>query len=175
MTNTKRMVTAGLCAALGVALPMAVHSIPNAGSILLPMHIPVLLCGLICGPWYGLACGLLAPLLSSLITGMPSGVYLFSMMAELMAYGLIAGACIRLIRRGGTMKRVYLALIAAMLLGRIAYGLMNSLIFKAGAYSMELWLSGAFITAAPGILVQLIIIPIIILALERGRVINLDR
>ncbi|MBQ6704152.1 MAG: ECF transporter S component, partial [Clostridia bacterium] len=60
MTKTKRIVIAGLCVALGVVLPVAVHSIPNAGNILLPMHIPVLLCGLICGPWYGLACGILA-------------------------------------------------------------------------------------------------------------------
>ena len=75
MTKTKRIVIAGLCVALGVVLPVAVHSIPNAGNILLPMHIPVLLCGLICGPWYGLACGLLTPILSSLISGTFCRIY----------------------------------------------------------------------------------------------------
>lgn len=175
MTKTKRIVIAGLCVALGVVLPVAVHSIPNAGNILLPMHIPVLLCGLICGPWYGLAGGILTPVVSSLITGMPPMAYLPSMVAELAAYGLISGLCIRLIKGKNQTARVYCALITAMIAGRIAYGVMNALIFRAGEYSMELWLSGTFITAAPGILVQLIIIPVIILALQRGKVIEIGK
>ena len=71
MKQVKYLVMTALCVALGVVLPVTLHAIPNAGSILLPMHIPVLLCGLVCGPVYGLACGILAPLLSSLITSMP--------------------------------------------------------------------------------------------------------
>lgn len=63
---TRKLVMAAMCAALGVVLPQAFHMVPNAGSVLLPMHIPVLLCGLACGWPYGLACGILAPLLSSL-------------------------------------------------------------------------------------------------------------
>ena len=74
--NTKQLVLAALCVALGVVLPVAFHSIPNAGSVLLPMHIPVLLCGLVCGPVYGLLSGILTPLLSSMITGMPPIAYL---------------------------------------------------------------------------------------------------
>jgi len=175
MTKTKRVVIAGLCVALGVVLPVAVHSIPNAGNILLPMHIPVLLCGLICGPWYGLACGILAPVLSSMISGMPPAAYLPPMVAELAAYGLISGLCIRLIKGKSQTARVYTALIAAMIVGRIAYGMMNALIFRVGEYSMELWLSGTFITAAPGILVQLVIIPIIILALQKAKVIEIGK
>ena len=175
MTKTKRVVIAGLCVALGVVLPVAVHSIPNAGNILLPMHIPVLLCGLICGPWYGLACGILAPVLSSMISGMPPAAYLPPMVAELAAYGLISGLCIRLIKGKNDTARVYFALIAAMIAGRIAYGMMNALIFRVGEYSMELWLSGVFITAAPGILVQLIVIPIIILALKKAKVIEIGK
>ncbi len=175
MTKTKRIVIAGLCVALGVVLPVAVHSIPNAGNILLPMHIPVLLCGLICGPWHGLGCGILTPVVSGIITGMPSPAYLPPMTAELAAYGLISGLCIRLIKGKNDTARVYCALIAAMIAGRIAYGMMNALIFRAGEYSMELWLSGTFITAAPGILVQLIVIPIIILALKKAKVIEIGR
>ena len=67
----KNYVIAALCVALCVVLPMAFHAIPNAGSILLPMHIPVLLCGLLCGWPLGLVCGLVGPLLSSVLTGMP--------------------------------------------------------------------------------------------------------
>ena len=83
--------TSALCVALGVVLPVAFHSIPNAGSVLRPMHIPVRLCGLVCGPVYGLLSGILTPLLSSMITGMPPMAYLPSMLCELAAYGLAAG------------------------------------------------------------------------------------
>lgn len=81
-SSTRRLVMAALCVALGVVLPMAFHSVPRGGSIFLPMHIPVLLCGLACGWPYGLACGVLAPLCSSLITGMPPAAYLPSMLCE---------------------------------------------------------------------------------------------
>ena len=70
MKNTKHLIITALCMTLGVVLPMAFHMIPNAGSVMLPMHIPVLLCGLVCGPILGLICGIFTPVLSSLITGM---------------------------------------------------------------------------------------------------------
>ena len=47
MNNTKKVVFSGLLVAMGIALPIMFHSIPNAGSIFLPMHIPVLLSGFI--------------------------------------------------------------------------------------------------------------------------------
>lgn len=73
MNHTSKLTIGGACVALGVVLPIAFHSVPNGGSIFLPMHIPVLLCGLICGPLYGVTCGILAPLISSFCTGMPYG------------------------------------------------------------------------------------------------------
>ena len=91
MSQVKRLIFAGLCVALGVVLPIALHSVANAGSIFLPMHIPVLLCGLICGWPYGLACGVLAPILSHLITGMPPAAILPGMLFELAVYGLVSG------------------------------------------------------------------------------------
>ena len=63
-STTKKLVSCALCIAIGVLLPMAFHVIPNAGSIFLPMHIPVLICGLFCGAPYGLACGMITPFLS---------------------------------------------------------------------------------------------------------------
>lgn len=81
--QTVNLVMTGLCIAIGIVLPMAFHSVPNAGSVILPMHIPVLLCGLICGPIYGLASGILTPALSSLLTQMPPMAYLPSMLCEL--------------------------------------------------------------------------------------------
>ena len=172
MTKKKRnvidLVTAGLCVAIGIVLPVATHSIPNAGSVLLPMHIPVLLCGLLCGPVYGAVCGILAPLLSSLITSMPPAAVLPSMICELAVYGLIAGVLIRVIRTKSAVLNVYCSLIGAMLLGRAVYGAVNALIFRAGEYSMEIWLTASFVTALPGIAIQLVLLPLVVLALRKA-------
>ena len=92
--QVKKLVMAAMCVALGIVLPMAFHTIQNAGSIFLPMHIPVLICGLLCGWQYGLICGILAPVLSSLFTGMPPAAILPAMLCELAVYGLITGICV---------------------------------------------------------------------------------
>ena len=155
MGNTRRLVFAGLFVAIGVTLPLAFHTIPNAGSVFLPMHIPVLLCGLICGPVYGMLCGLLAPLISSAVTGMPPAAMLPQMLCELAVYGLVSGLLVRAVRTPYRSVNLYLSLVGAM-------------VFRAGAYTMELWLSAAFLTALPGIAAQLLFIPAIVLALEKA-------
>jgi len=172
MDKTRKMVFTGLCIALGVVLPLAFHTIPNAGSIFLPMHIPVLLCGLLCGPLYGLICGAAAPLLSSLITGMPPMAILPGMLCELAVYGLITGVLIGVIPAKNRLVSIYCALIGAMLAGRIVSGLLNALIFRAGKYSLQMWLTAGFVTAVPGIVIQLIAIPVIVTALGKAGLSN---
>lgn len=171
-SSIRRLVTAALCVALGVVLPQAFHAVPNAGSVLLPMHIPVLLCGLTCGWSYGLCCGLLTPVMSHLITGMPGAAYLPAMVCELAAYGLISGLAAKYIRTGRRTVDIYIQLIASMLIGRVVYGVVNALIFRAGAYSMEVFLTAAFVTALPGILLQLALLPALILILEKAQVVD---
>lgn len=170
--NAKPMVLAALCTALGVVLPMATHFIPNAGSVLLPMHVPVLLCGLVCGPVYGLGCGLLAPLLSSIATGMPPAAMLPAMLCELAAYGLAAGVLPKVIRTGRRTLDLYLQLIGAMLLGRAVYGMMNALVFSAGSYSFAAFVTAAFVTALPGIVIQLVLLPAVVLLLEKAHLVE---
>lgn len=170
MNQTRKMVLTALCVAIGVVLPLAFHAIPNAGSIFLPMHIPVLLCGLLCVWQYGLVCGVLTPLVASLVTGMPPMAYLPAMLAELAVYGLASGLAMRFIRTGKTVADVYLSLIVAMLLGRAAYGALNAFIFRAGTYSLPVWLSAAFVTCLPGIAIQIALIPALVLALQRANV-----
>jgi hypothetical protein len=172
MTNTKSMILAGLCIALGIVLPVAFHSVANAGSIFLPMHIPVLLCGLICGWPYGLACGVLAPLLSSLITGMPPMAYLPSMLCELAVYGFVSGLLMRYVKTGKLLVDLYLSLVGAMLLGRLVLGLLNAVLFRAGEYSIAIWTASAFVTALPGIILQLAIIPVLVFALKKAKLIT---
>ena len=167
MSNVKKLVIAALCVAIGVALPQAFHAIPQAGQIFLPMHLPVLLCGLLCGPLYGLLCGAVTPALSSLITGMPGAAVLPSMICELAVYGLVAGVLVGLVRTKSQPANVYISLITAMLCGRVIYGVVNALVFQAGEYSVQIWLTASFVTALPGIVIQIVVIPVVILSLQK--------
>lgn len=171
-TTIKKCVTTAACMALCVVLPMALHGIPNAGVLLSPMHLPVLLCGLICGWPYGLACGLLGPFLSSLISGMPPvGPVLYGMLIELAVYGLVTGVLMRLIHTGKLIADLYISLLAAMLLGRLAGGLAKALVFSAGSYTFKAWATSYFVSSLPGIVIQLILLPILYLALLRARLV----
>lgn len=171
LSRTKKSVLTAACIALCVVLPMAFHSIPNAGSIFCPMHIPVLLCGLICGWPFGLLCGIAGPILSHLLTQMPMLAILPSMVIELAVYGVTTGILMKYIRTGKIKTDLYISLISAMLLGRIAAGAAKALIFAAGEYSMTAWVTGHFITAWPALIIHLILIPVVYLALLQARLI----
>lgn len=170
--NLANYITAAVCTALCVVLPVAFHAIPNAGTLLSPMHLPVLLCGLVCGWPYGLLCGLAGPLLSSLITGMPGPAYLPTMMIELAVYGLVTGLLIRFVHTGRQLADLYISLLTAMLAGRIITGLARAFLFAPGAYSLKLWATGYFVSSFPGILLQLILVPVLYLALKRAKLVQ---
>lgn len=168
--SIRKMTLAAVCVALCVVLPIAFHSIPNAGSVLLPMHIPVLICGMICSWPYGFLCGLMGPLLSSVLTGMPPVAYLPSMMVECATYGLVAGLVLKFVHTKKTYCDLYIALIAAMLAGRVVSGIAKALIFTPGL-AMSAWIASSFVTALPGIVIQLVFLPTVVLALMKARVI----
>ena len=171
MSAVKKSIITAVCIALCVVLPQAFHAVPNAGAIYLPMHIPVLLCGLICGWSYGLLCGLAGPALSALLTGMPPAAVLPGMMVECGVYGLAAGLLMQLVRTKRLYADLYISLVAAMLLGRVVSGAAKALIFSSGSYSMASWVAGSFVTALPGIIIQLALLPSIVYALMRARLI----
>ena len=171
MSVVKKSVYCAVCIALCVVVPMAFHTIQSAGSIFLPMHIPVLLCGLICGWPFGLVCGLVGPLLSSVLTGMPPIAILPAMMVELAVYGLTAGVLLPRIRTGKPILDLYITLIVAMLAGRILGGVARALLLTPGTYTMAAWVTGSFITSLPGIVIQLLLIPLLYTALEKSKLI----
>lgn len=171
MSNTKKLVFASVCIAMCLVLPMAFHTVQNAGAIFLPMHIPVLLCGLICGWQYGLICGLTGPLISSLITSMPAMAILPSMMVELAVYGLVCGVMMKFVKTKSTYADLYISLVTALILGRIVSGAAKALIFNVGKYSLKMWITGSFVTALPGLIIQLVLIPTVVYALMRAKVI----
>ncbi len=166
MKSTRNLTLSGLFLALGVALPFLIMHVSQLGEALLPMHIPVLLCGFVCGwPW-GLAVGFITPLLNSVLTGMPPLAYGLVMAFELAAYGALSGLLYRLLPK--TAPCLYLALLGAMLGGRIIWGL-AMLVFTGGQFGFQGFLAGAFVTAALGIVIQIVLIPILILALRRTK------
>ena len=166
----RKLTVSAVCMALCVVLPIAFHIVPNAGPVFLPMHIPVLLCGLVCGWQYGALCGLLGPLLSSLLTSMPPAPVLPSMMVECAAYGCTAGLMMAYVRTGSVFKDLYISLPVAMLVGRILAGIAKALIFAPGM-SFHAWIMASFVTALPGITVQLIALPALVMLLMRAGVI----
>ena len=166
---TKHLVLAALFVALGMLLPFLTGQIPQIGSMLLPMHIPVLLCGMICGWKYGAAVGFVVPLLRSVTFGMP-GLFptAVAMAFELAAYGLIIGLVYALFRRQN-MAAIYVSLVAAMIGGRVVWGIVMLALMGAsgGAFTWTAFMAGAFLNAIPGIVLQLVLIPVIMVALDR--------
>lgn len=163
-----KMVLAAMLLALSLVLPFLTGQIPQIGGAMCPMHIPVLLCGFFCGPWYALVIGLIAPLLRFVLFGMPpiipSGI---AMCFELATYGFMAGfLCNRLPK-----KRIfiYVALIGAMLCGRVVWGAIRVVLlgFGQSEFGWAAFMSGAFLNAIPGIIVQIVLIPIIVMALPK--------
>ena len=170
MNPVKKLVFTAACAALCLVLPMAFHAIPNAGQVILPMHIPVLLCGLICGWPYGGVCGIIGPLLSSVITGMPPAAMLPSMMVECAVYGFTSGLLMKYVRTGKAVTDLYICLISAMAAGRIAAGFAKAWIFTPGV-SPFAWVTTSLVTGIPGIVLQLVLMPLVVAALTRARLI----
>lgn len=171
MTNLKKTVVAALCLALCIVLPFAFHTIPNLASILSPMHLPVLLCGILCGPVYGFLCGALGPIISSLATGMPSAAYLPPMICELAIYGLIAGVFYKYIHTKRVVLDMYISLLGSMIAGRIVAAIVKKFIFVPDSFTLEIWIGSYFVAALPGIISQLIIIPLVVAALTRAKLI----
>ena len=167
----KRSVIAALCLSLCIVLPMAFHAVPNAGAVFAPMHVPVLLCGLLCGWPYGLFCGAVGPLLSSVLTGMPPAAILPAMMVECAVYGFLSGLLIGFVRTGRLYTDLIVSLGIAMLAGRIAAGLARAWFFSAGGYSFSVWAAAYFVTGLPGLVLQFLLIPALVTALVRARLI----
>ena len=107
MAKTRKIVTAALFVALCIVLPIAFHSIPNAGSVFLPMHIPVLMCGLVCGWPYGLACGLLGPS-SQFADRYAAMAVLPGMLCELAVYGFVTGLLVNRVQTGKKIVDLYI-------------------------------------------------------------------
>lgn len=171
--SVRNIVLAGLFLALGIVLPFFTMQIPSIGSMLLPMHIPVLICGFVCGWPLGLIVGFILPILRSSLFAMPP-MYptALAMAFELASYGAISGILYNLLHK--KIINTYISLIIALLGGRIIWGIISVLLYGmvGESFSFSIFITGAFINAVPGIILQLIVIPILIISLENARLIK---
>ncbi|NLD83202.1 MAG: ECF transporter S component [Clostridiales bacterium] len=167
--QVRRLTFAALYLALALVLPFITGQIPEIGAALCPMHIPVLLCGFMCGwPW-GLSVGFIAPLLRSVLFGMPAmfpGAV--AMAFELAVYGGMAGFLYQKLPRKKGIS--YAVLLISMLAGRVVWGAVRVILagLSGSTFTWALFLAGAVTNAIPGIILQLVLIPLLVMAMERA-------
>ena len=166
----RKLTTAGLCLALCLVMPFLTGQIPEIGKRLSPMHIPVFLCGFLCGAPWGALVGLIAPVLRSVLFHMPT-LYpdAVCMMFELAVYGLVSGFLYRKLPRH-KLWSLYVALIGAMIAGRLVWGAVKWLLLGLGGttFTLKMFLAGAIVNAVPGIILHLALVPALVYALEKA-------
>lgn len=154
--------------ALAFVMPFLTGQIPQIGSMLCPMHIPVILCGFVCGAAWGLVVGFIAPLLRSFTLGMPVLFPVaFAMAFELAAYGFMSGFLYRKLPENKV--NIYLSLIVAMIAGRLVWGVIQLCCvgFDISKFNLSAFWTGAVANAIPGIAIQVLLIPVLVIALEK--------
>ena len=167
--KTKNLTLSAMFVAIGLIMPMITGSIPQIGNMLLPMHIPVFLCGLICGWQYGLAVGAILPLMRSFLFGMPP-LYpvAIAMTFELATYGFVAGFLYNR-SKWQCVIALYRSMIIAMLAGRIVWGTAEVVLLGVAG------MAGAVLNAIPGIVIQLTLIPALMVALNKTGLVKFKR
>ncbi len=173
--HIKNMILSAMFLAIGIVLPFLTGQIQFVGNMLLPMHLPVMLCGLICGPWHGLAVGFITPILRSFLFTMPvmfpSAV---AMAFELATYGFVIGILYKKFH-WHCLKALYKSLVASMVAGRIVWGIVMTIILGFNGFGMKMFITQAVLNAIPGIVLQLILIPIIMVRLGKAKVVKWNR
>ena len=168
--SVRQLVLAALFLALAFVLPLLTGQMPKVGNMLCPMHFPVLLCGFMLGGPWGLTVGFAAPLLRSVLFGMPPMFPVaISMAFELAAYGLVSGVLWRKVKH--TVPMMYASLVTAMVAGRLVWGAVRFVLagLTGSSFPFSAFLSGALLTAVPGIVAQLVLIPLILVALQKTK------
>lgn len=166
--DIKKLTLSAMFLALAFVMPFLTGQIPQIGSMLCPMHIPVLLCGFFCGAPWGLVVGFVAPILRSFTLGMPPMFpTAFCMAFELATYGFIAGWLHN--KLPNKKVNVYVSLLGAMVIGRLVWGIMMfcCMGFDVSKFGLNTFLAGAVLNAVPGIIVQIVLIPVLVITLEK--------
>lgn len=163
-----------VCLALCLTLPFLTGQIPQIGKALSPMHIPVFLCGFLCGWPYAMLTGFVAPLLRNLLFQMPAMPGAIAMAFELSTYGLLTSVLYRKLPKGRIF--LYVTLLSAMVGGRVVWGIARYVIagLSGSEFPFSAFLSGAVTTAVPGIILHILLVPALVIALDRNGFLNRD-
>ena len=168
--DIKKLTLSAMFLALAFVMPFLTGQLPQIGSMLCPLHIPVLLCGFFCGATWGLGVGFIAPILRSFTLGMPQMFpTAFCMAFELAAYGVVSGWLHNKLPKKKV--SVYVTLLSAMIIGRLVWGIamFGCMGFDISKFGFSAFLAGAVLNAIPGIILQIIVIPILVITLENDR------
>ncbi len=171
--HIKNLILSALCLAIAMYLPFLTGQIQTIGNVLCPMHIPVFLCAYICGWKWAAAVGLVSPFLRYAAFGMPPIMPIgIGMAFEMMTYGIVAGLLYKILPK--KTLNIYVSLIISMIAGRIVWGIARLVIagVVADAFTWQMFISGALLTAVPGIILHIILIPIIVMALRKAKLID---
>lgn len=169
MKKTRSIVLTGLMIAIGIVIVTVLKNFGGQPILQLfsPMHFPIMIAGLAIGPIEGLIAGIITPALSYMINGLPpAGPW--AMMVELGTYGFVTGIIMKKVKNINPTLKLYIALITAMILGRITGGLVTGFILNAGNYSISLWISAYFVGTFAAIITDLILVPLIVKALQHA-------
>lgn len=156
---------------VGVLLPEFFHMIGGSGMGMkfLPMHIPVLIAGLLFGSISGVCTASGALFLNFFLTGMPTAEKLPFMFVELVTYGVVCGFLHK------KKCNIYVSVIGGLVAGRLA----NAVALVVASNLIGLQVSGvasvwqSLLTGIPGIITQLIAIPVIVILVKK--VAHLDK
>ncbi len=181
--QVRKMTCSALFLAVALVLPFVTGQIPEIGSRLCPMHIPALLCGLTCGWSWGLAVGFIAPPLRSALFHMPAMFpEAVAMAFELAVYGAMSGLLFHLFhkkekehteqnpKKASGLGLIYTVLVISMIAGRIVWGIVRLVLagLSGSSFTWALFLAGAFTKAIPGIILQLVLIPVLVSAIDQA-------
>lgn len=169
----KNTVFSAMFLALCMVLPLLTFGSTQIGNMISPMHIPVLICGFVCGWQYGAIVGFTAPLLRYMIFHMPPVYPIGAAMAfELAAYGILCGVLYKVLPKKNSY--IYLSLILSMLGGRLVWGAARYIMagLSGSEFGLSLFVSGAFIEAVPAIICHIIIVPLVVMAFKRSKLLT---
>jgi len=185
-----RLTASALCVAVAIITASIFHIGNLSGHMFLPMHIPIIVCGFVCGRKYGLVAGLITPIISHFVTpGRPPAPVVYFMTFELAAYGFFAGFFYWLFLgkkqeeseepKEKTRKTFIIetalivgALALSLLLGRIVFGIARFPVFGASGFGWAGFMRSMFVTSLPGIIAQIIAIPVLVQCLRKGNIIE---
>ncbi|MFR3920691.1 MAG: ECF transporter S component [Dysosmobacter welbionis] len=174
-TNVHNLVLAAMFLALALVLPFLTGQIPQIGGMLLPCTCRVpLQPDLRLAVWRG--GGFVAPLMRMALFGMPPLVAAVAMAFELAAYGGIAGFLYNR-SRWQCVVALYRALLAAMVGGRIVWAAVRVVMTGVASvpFTWQIFLTEALVNAIPGIILQLVFIPVLMVALDRTGMVRFRR